>query len=176
MFAGIGALLDRPWPGRCLVLVSPSHGENRGSSPLGSANYSNELACTMSVACLTRGPRTDRRASRQQARRSRQTRFPARGRYGARQAIITIVVPSLMWVLVSACYRFHDRGIRRQAFTGFGLLSRATSGREVARCVRAAISAPQASNEPAHGQAHSVLRFRIPLPPPVASHQTFSVG
>src|SRR6516165_12726316 len=38
MFAGIGALSDRPWPGRCLVLVSPSHGENRGSSPLGSAN------------------------------------------------------------------------------------------------------------------------------------------
>src|SRR5262249_11649572 len=55
MFAGIGAgrRLDRcrgsskarclncqtqPWPGRCLVLVSPSHGENRGSSPLGSAN------------------------------------------------------------------------------------------------------------------------------------------
>src|SRR6516164_561968 len=55
MFAGMGAgrRLDRcrasskarclncqtqPWPGRCLVLVSPSHGENRGSSPLGSAN------------------------------------------------------------------------------------------------------------------------------------------
>src|SRR5262245_24970873 len=44
MFAGIGALLDRPWPGRCLVLVSPSHGENRGSSPLGSANDFSELS------------------------------------------------------------------------------------------------------------------------------------
>src|SRR6516164_3879696 len=58
MFAGMGAgrRLDRcrasskarclncqtqPWPGRCLVLVSPSHGENRGSSPLGSATREN---------------------------------------------------------------------------------------------------------------------------------------
>jgi hypothetical protein len=30
-------------PVRCLVLVPPSHGENRGSSPLGSANNINDL-------------------------------------------------------------------------------------------------------------------------------------
>src|SRR5262249_6157476 len=33
-------------PGRCLVLVSPSHGENRGSSPLGSVNCFNILAAS----------------------------------------------------------------------------------------------------------------------------------
>src|SRR5262245_2325481 len=58
MFAGMGAgrRLDRwrlqqsPLPKLsdptlgCLVLVSPSHGENRGSSPLGSANDFSELS------------------------------------------------------------------------------------------------------------------------------------
>src|SRR5262245_50802745 len=60
MFAGMGTgrRLDRcrgsskvrclncqtqPWPGRCLVLVSTTNGENRGSSPLGSANKINFL-------------------------------------------------------------------------------------------------------------------------------------
>jgi hypothetical protein len=33
----------RPCPVRCLGLVPPSHGENRGSSPLGSANDFNDL-------------------------------------------------------------------------------------------------------------------------------------
>src|SRR5262249_50806357 len=71
MFAGMGAgrRLDRcrasskarclncqtqPWPGRCPVLVSPSHGENRGSSPLGSANGFNDVvaleACRLATS------------------------------------------------------------------------------------------------------------------------------
>src|SRR5262249_48226210 len=34
----------QPSPGRCLVLVSPSHGENRRFEPLGSANIFKDLA------------------------------------------------------------------------------------------------------------------------------------